>query len=272
MSRIKLLAVACFMCWSATACQEKKQEPARKTTVPARKTTVSEARKARPRPRPPKARPKNPAAALSWNFEQAAPGSLPQGWKAATGTWKVATDQTAPAGPKVLAQLAKSPDDVFNVAYLREPTFKDLRMSVRFRAVAGKVDQGGGLVWRLKDPKNYYIARYNPLEDNFRVYKVVGGHRKMLQSARLKLDHQAWHTLEVSMVGDHIECSLDGKKYLDLRDSTFRDAGAVGLWTKADAQTHFDGLEVRPAAGLGARQEKTKPPAPRNKVQPAHKD
>ena len=36
------------------------------------------------------------------------------------------------------------------------------------------------LVPRAKDSKNYYIARYNPLEDNFRVYKV----RCMSKSAR----------------------------------------------------------------------------------------
>ena len=35
------------------------------------------------------------------------------------------------------------------------------------------MDQGGGPVWRYQDANNYYIARMNPLEDNYRVYKVV---------------------------------------------------------------------------------------------------
>jgi hypothetical protein len=34
---------------------------------------------------------------------------------------------------------------------------------------------------------------------------------------------------------------------LDTRDSTFSDAGKVGLWTKADSVTAFDGLTVAPA-------------------------
>jgi hypothetical protein len=32
---------------------------------------------------------------------------------------------------------------------------------------------------------------------------------------------------------------------LEVRDSTFTDAGKVGLWSKADARTWFDDLKVR---------------------------
>ena len=46
------------------------------------------------------------------------------------------------------------------------------------------------------------------------------------------------------MKGDHIQCYYDGKKYLDVKDSTFREAGKIGLWTKADGQSHFDDLTV----------------------------
>jgi hypothetical protein len=52
------------------------------------------------------------------------------------------------------------------------------------------------------------------------------------------------------MVGSHIECSLDGKKYLDVKDGAFKDGGKIGLWTKSDAQTRFDDLKVEPA-GVG---------------------
>lgn len=46
------------------------------------------------------------------------------------------------------------------------------------------------------------------------------------------------------MNGEDIECYYDGKKYLDVSDSTFKDAGKIGVWTKADAQTHFDDVTV----------------------------
>ena len=37
-----------------------------------------------------------------------------------------------------------------------------------------------------------------------------------------------------------------GKKYLEAKDSTLTKPGKVGFWTKADAQTYFTGLMVKP--------------------------
>jgi hypothetical protein len=93
------------------------------------------------------------------------------------------------------------------------------------------------------DAKNYYIARYNPLEDNFRVYKVEDGKRTQFQSAKIPGDDK-WHTLRITMAGAKITCYLDGQKYLEAEDSTFPDAGMIGLWSKSDAQSYFDELTV----------------------------
>src|SRR6266567_2465356 len=77
---------------------------------------------------------------------------------------------------------------------------KDVDVSVKMKAVAGETDQGGGLVWRARDAKNYYLARYNPLEDNYRLYKVVDGKRTLIQNA--DITHSGgWHTLRVTMSG-----------------------------------------------------------------------
>src|ERR1019366_4600229 len=95
--------------------------------------------------------------------------------------------------------------------------FGDLDLSVAFKAIAGKKDQGGGPVWRYQDAKNYYVVRMNPLEDNFRLYKVVDG--KRIQLATSKDDVVAapdkWHTIRVVHVGDRIECYFNGKKLLE---------------------------------------------------------
>jgi hypothetical protein len=32
---------------------------------------------------------------------------------------------------------------------------------------------------------------------------------------------------------------LDGQKHLEVEDATFPDAGKIGLWSKADAQSYF---------------------------------
>jgi hypothetical protein len=182
-------------------------------------------------------------AARSWTFEGDEPGSIAKGFQGEVGRWEV----VATSEGRVLAQKAENPDATFNVALVSGTSVKDLDLSVRLKAVAGKEDRGGGLVWRAKDARNYYIARYNPLEDNFRVYKVVDGKRTMFQDAKAP-QAEGWRVIRVVMKGDHIECYLDGAKLLDVRDLTFPDAGKVGLWSKADAQSHFDDLTLRPDA------------------------
>jgi hypothetical protein len=180
-------------------------------------------------------------------------GKPPSGWTVAkTGkgegsVWKVVADVTAPSkSGLVLAQTAESPSAVFNLCIMNNAKAKDVEIRVAFKAMRGKVDQGGGLVWRYQDANNYYIARMNPLEDNYRVYKVVAGKRIQLETKEnIKVAAGEWHVLKIRQRGDHIECFLDGHKHLDTRDNTFARTGSVGLWTKADAQTHFDGFQVR---------------------------
>jgi hypothetical protein len=185
------------------------------------------------------------AAAQSWNFDKDAAGKIAAGWSNASGTWQVAADPTAPSQPNVLAQVSKDhTGSYFNVAIAKEPSLADVTLGARSRGIAGKEDQGGGLVWRYRDLKNYYVARQNNLEDNYRVYKVVNGSRIQLGSADVKAATGTWHALKVTMAGVRIQCFFDGKKYLDVKDGTFKDAGKVGLWTKADAQTHFDDFSI----------------------------
>ena len=104
-------------------------------------------------------------------------------------------------------------------------------------------DQGGGLIWRARDPKNYYVARFNPLENNFRVYTVVDGNAPSF--GRRSHLRGRWCRLRVTMKGDHIVCHQDGVKLLDVHDTTFPGPGKIGLWSKSDAQTEFDDLELQ---------------------------
>ncbi len=188
----------------------------------------------------------------SFKFDKASVGQVPAGWTVAkTGKgegskWQVVADDTAPSRSGVaLAQVAESPNAVFNLCVAKDTNFKDGTLGVAFKAIKGKNDQGGGLVWRYQDPNNYYVARMNPLEDNYRVYKVVAGKRIQLGTKEnLPIKAGEWHHLKVTMTGDHIQCFLDGKKMLDAKGDAIKGAGKVGLWSKSDAQTHFDEFTV----------------------------
>jgi hypothetical protein len=176
-----------------------------------------------------------------WDFTKTPIQMTPRGFRVAIGEWYVVDD----ADNRVLAQEAKNPDETFNVILVDRTSYKDLDISVKLKAVHGELDKGDGVVWRARDARNYYVARFNPLENNFRVYKVVNGVRTLFKSADVTLG-PGWHTLRVAMTGGSIKCALDGKTYLDVTDDTFKEAGMIGLWSKSDAQTFFDDLTVEP--------------------------
>jgi hypothetical protein len=186
-----------------------------------------------------------------YNFDSDAPGPVPAKFhtaKTGGGTaekWSVVADSTAPSNPNVVAQTSTDQTDYrFPLLISDEGSFQDLDLSVRFKAVSGSVDQAGGLVFRLQDPNNYYIVRANALENNYRLYHVVNGRRSQFAGANFKVTSGEWHELRVEATSNKITCYYDGAKKIEATDATFKDAGKVGLWTKADSVTYFDDLKV----------------------------
>jgi len=169
--------------------------------------------------------------------------------------WIVLKDATAPSQPNVLAQIS---DDAtssrYPLALYSGAKFTDGAIRVKFKTISGKVDQAAGLVWRYSDPDNYYIVRANALENNVVLYKVASGKRIPLEpegapSKTYGVNHvvpsATWCELSVKFRGKRFEVSFNGEKLFDVEDSTFRESGSVGLWTKADSITHFDDFFVK---------------------------
>ena len=180
------------------------------------------------------------------DFENETVGKLPFGFTAdATGKtesikWSVANDN----GNNVVAQDSINSGSSYNLLVLEKSGYKDFSASVKIKAISGEEDQGGGLVWRYIDKNNYYIARYNPLENNLRFYRVVNGNRKELKSVDSDIKQGEWFTMAIEMKENKITCSLNGKKLIETSDDTFNSAGQIGFWTKADAVTYFDDLKI----------------------------
>jgi hypothetical protein len=188
---------------------------------------------------------------FTYNFDGDTPGVMPAKFHAARtgqGTeskWVVMTEPTAPSKPNVVAQVSKDTTDYrFPLLITDEGSFKDLQISVKFKAISGEVDRAGGLVFRLKDANNYYVVRANALEDNYRLYYVADGKRHQFAGANVKVTSGEWHELRVECVGNKIMCYFDGAKKIEAMNDAFKDAGKVGLWTKADSITYFDDLRV----------------------------
>ena len=188
-----------------------------------------------------------------WNFEDIQIGTIPPSWQIAAthpkkplAKWEVVETIGAPSGTKVLSlsKINAFYGGTFNLCYTKAVDFKDGEISVKFKANTGEIDQGGGIMWRVQDSNNYYVARFNPLEDNFRFYIVENGVRKQLASANIRLG-KGWHEMRIIQNGDLFEGYLDGKKLLSHQDSRLPESGGAGLWTKADAATSFDDFSVK---------------------------
>ena len=182
------------------------------------------------------------ASAVEENFDAVKPGTLPDDWSCGvTGkgspVWKVETDTSAPSKPNVLKQ---SGSGTFPWCVKQSARIADGFVEVKFKPLAGREDQAGGLIWRFKDGDTYYIARANALENNVSLYHVDKGRRITIKYVNAPVATNQWHILHVEFSGKAIIVSLDGKRYLGLENDQITGAGAVGVWTKADSVTAFD--------------------------------
>lgn len=176
------------------------------------------------------------------NFDDTKVGELPAGWLAGntgsgTPKWAVETEATAPSKPNVLKQSGKG---TFPWCVKKDVSLKDGYVEVKFKPVAGNEDQAGGIIWRWQDGENYYITRANALENNVTIYHTVKGSRRSFKNINMKVASNQWHTLRVDFAGNKFKVTFDGKVAIEASDDTFREAGAVGVWTKADSVTLFD--------------------------------
>src|SRR5216110_3056771 len=188
------------------------------------------------------------AQAETINFDDATPGAAPPGWTATkTGKgeakWTIERDETAPSKPNILKQSGEA---TYPVCIKDDTNLKDGFVEVKFKPVSGKEDQAGGVIWRCKDADNYYISRANALEDNVTIYQTVNGRRSEKKRLSTKVASNRWHTLRVDFKDNYFVVTFDGKRAFVWKDDTFKEAGKVGLWTKADSTTLFDDFSYGP--------------------------
>ncbi len=199
---------------------------------------------------------------FTFTFNNDEPGKIPTGWsqyytgKGDATDWKVvdmSAEQAGDEGNKVLAQLSEdNPNYHFNVIVHDGFKAKNISLNVRLKGVKGKMDKGGGFVWRFIDADNYYVVRANPLEDNVVLYKVENGKRIDLPllgkgktyGVEVEPLGNDWNTLALTVQDNLFTVYLNNKQIFEVRDDTFPESGKVGFWTKADAVTYFDDLKI----------------------------
>jgi hypothetical protein len=199
-------------------------------------------------------------AAQMINFDSAKPGTLPPGWTAvalrdgAQPRWEVIKDASAPSPPHVFAQISNdTAAGRCPLAILDKTNIKDGDLSVKVKPVGGKEERAGGLVWRYRDPDNYYLVRANALQNTIVLYKVEDGKCTPLASkgagpgnygVKHPVPANEWSMLKVQFRGPLFSVYFNRRRLFEVQDSTFGQRGKVGLWTKADSVTYFDDFHV----------------------------
>jgi hypothetical protein len=118
--------------------------------------------------------------------------------------------------------------------------FSEGEISMRFKGISGRIDQGAGILFNLKPNGDYLTVRANPLENNLVLWKFEKGKRSSVKWVRdVPTPSKTWHDLKVIIKGNTVEAYLNGKLYLTHQLSAPL-SGKIGVWSKADSHMYID--------------------------------
>ncbi|HHD57130.1 MAG TPA: DUF1080 domain-containing protein [Desulfobulbaceae bacterium] len=208
-----------------------------------------------------------------FDFSEETVGAQPRTFVPAVGNWIIGTDNgntvlvvdgrkwrrgVASAGLADKARAlygkryAEFLDNVMAYAYYPfavatgEDNFTNGEIKVRFKAIAGRIDQGAGILFDLKPNGDYYALRANPLENNLVLWRYRHGARSSVSWVRnVVTPSRKWHTLRLIVRGNQVKGYVNNKQYLSYRLPA-PVSGKVGLWTKADSVVYFDDYQITP--------------------------
>jgi hypothetical protein len=215
------------------------------------------------------------AAPVTVNLTKERPGREPVRFVPVVGNWTIATDQ----GKNVLqvdgrqwikgqpsAGLAAKArtiygsrheefiDSVKAYAYFPYAVAKDVaqfsngEISIRFRLIAGQLDQCAGILFNLKNNGDYLTVRFNGKENNLVLWTFKSGKRSFVKkgSEDVPLKLGEWHRMRIAVNGTQLRGYLDDKALLEFT-LTEPVSGKVGVWSKTDSVSQFADYEVRSA-------------------------
>jgi hypothetical protein len=173
---------------------------------------------------------------VQWSFDRDSSGAAPNGATVFGGIWLVRPEADAPSTPNALCQTGAAE---FPAIVLSTESPRDVAVTAKVIPIGGREDQAAGVIFRVRDHGNYYIARANALEGNVTLFRYVDGRRTQLAEGKVSVRSGVWQELRAEAVGTQLRAFFDGRLVAEARDDTF-SIGGVGLWTKADSVTCFD--------------------------------
>ena len=196
--------------------------------------------------------------AESVNYDALRQGQLPPGWSAPVDReWEVRADKTAPSHPNVLqvepgAGVATAPLALFDKVVCR-----DGDLSVKFRIAAGPAGSrrgnAAGIVWRYRDPGNYYLLSLSAEDGNVVLYRIQNGVTEVVSPANGKRAGQGvsediragqWHVVKVAFRGPRVQVFFGNRVLFTAEDSGISAAGKTGVWAKGPNGAAYDDFRI----------------------------
>lgn len=137
----------------------------------------------------------------------------------------------------------------FPIAVMNEVAdFRNGAITLRFKGVAGRIDQAAGILFNVQPNGDYLTLRANPLEDNLVLWQYVKGKRSSVKWVRNTPSPSGqWHELKLTVVGNKVQGWLNGVLTLS-HDLEKPVSGRIGLWSKSDSVVYFDDFRVEQIA------------------------
>ena len=165
---------------------------------------------------------------------------------AASRDWAVIPDTTASSGTAIEHARATSTEAAETLAICPSAPLKNGDVSLRFKALSGASDEGGGLALRMATPKDYYLVKIDALRDRALLLVVKNGVTEEIVGVDADVAADVWHTLAVRVQDERFTVYLDGAWIFTGYDKTLPHAGRIALWAEPGSVTRFDRIAAEP--------------------------
>lgn len=196
----------------------------------------------------------NPELFNAWTFDKDQVGEVPKGFTVVTtggqpgGMWKIETQPAAPSSPNVLLGVSPCATCV-ELLVAQGFQYEYPELTIRIHQGTGASSGQVGVLFGMKDPKNFYATVVDLAQKSIEVVRVIDGNESVIGRAELKVKPVEWHTLRVQrntiISKDFIETFFDGQLTLSAEDQAL-DVGEVGLLVRGEASAHFDNFNAAP--------------------------
>jgi len=160
--------------------------------------------------------------------------------------WTVVRDATATAGSAIEHSGMIASEDASPLAIYRPVLLKNEDISLRFKAVSGKANRGGGVALRVMASDTYYLVEADARQDRILFLRTFNGESEEIAGVDADIADNNWHTLAIRAENDQFTVSLDGVWVVTAYDKILSSPGRTALWTNSDSVTRFDSITITP--------------------------